>query len=121
MDVLDTLKGGLEKVEEGWTKLALARDKDGAPRGARDSKAVEWCIAGAFLIAGDGSWGNSSVTGEAMKACAAVLPEGAYMRGLNTSPWERMVEFNNAQETVEPVAEIIKKAIKAKEAELTPA
>lgn len=119
MDVLETLKGGLEKVKEGWTKDYLARAKDGTPLGPHALNAVEWCIGGAFIVTA--GWGTTS--DEAMVACAEQLPEGSHPVEPNTwrEPWDRMVAFNNSQESVEPIIEIIEKAIKAKEAEPVPA
>lgn len=118
MDVLDTLKGGLEKVEEGWTTKVLSRDKDGRPVPPSNPRAVEWCVGGAFIAANDGHWGSQAH--QAAEAFAAALPSD-YKPDLRRYPWERMVAFNNEQEDSGPVIEIIKKAIKAKEAEPVPA
>lgn len=124
MDVLDVLKGGLAKVEEGWTVNYLGRDKDDNPVTAEDSRAVKWCLEGAFQVTA--GWGEFELASEATALCGAQVPEefkappGLYTT-YEENPRYRAIHYNNAQDSAEPVVEIIKKAIKAKEAERVPA
>lgn len=116
MDVLDTLKGGLAKVEEGWVTGYLGVDKEGNPTDPNSADAAKWCVGGAF-IATTGSWGRDAEA--AMAACVPFLPEN--FEPELPDPWMKMVRFNNDQHYADPVIEVIKKAIAAKEKELVPA
>lgn len=124
MDVLDVLKGGLAKVKEGWTIDYLARDKNDRPVTAENSHAVKWCLEGAFQATA--GWGGFQLASEATALCGAQVPEdfevspGPYTKDVD-NPRYRAIFYNNAQESAEPVVELIEKTIKVKEAELIPA
>lgn len=108
--VLDTLKGGLEKIQQGWTTDYLARDRDGNPVAATSPKAVSWCVEGAFLAA---EHNNGRTFNEAMKACGKHIPES--FEGESEDPIGRVIRYNNSRENAEPIVEMIKAAIKERE------
>ena len=54
LEVLEDARDILDKPEH-WTQGAFARDLDGSPISATCCKAVCFCLAGAFIKAGDGA------------------------------------------------------------------
>jgi hypothetical protein len=78
-------------LERGWCRHNLAQDAEGNSVEPTDKRAVSWCAFGALLAAG----------------CPLTSPP----QTTDTDPWARLQavmggptgNFNDAQETVEPV------------------
>lgn len=101
----ETLILAREKIVQGWTYLASARDERGLPLASGDGRAVSWCLWGALAAVHDGDQ-NNSVFNQAMNRVRAVLPE-KYQRGRFPD-----VDFNDdPQTTKEDVLRVLDRAI----------
>jgi hypothetical protein len=86
-------------VERGWCRGISALDSDGATIEPQDEAAVCWCAYGALIAA---SW-RTDVSNEAVAA--------AFDRFQAAIGGENILDFNDSQETVEPVLAAFDRAI----------
>jgi hypothetical protein len=87
-------------LERGWCRDTLARDAWGNEVSACGDRAAKWCINGALLAAG---FRGAYVSHPAVARLEAAI-DG-----------EDLVEFNNQQETVEPILAAFDRAIAARD------
>jgi hypothetical protein len=95
-------RGLLERglLERGWCKNEFARDSAGLGVKPTDARAIEWCVNGALIALGV-PWQNG-----------AYGQHPAVVRLKNAIGGRRSIgEFNNDQETVEPVLAAFDRAI----------
>lgn len=95
MSTKQTLTNARSMLVRGWTRGVYARDADGNEVSTSDTEAVCWCLEGAIFESRT-SYDNYADMMEAIACCI----DG-----------ERICNFNDRQESVEPVLALIDKAI----------
>ena len=86
-------------IERGWCRSAPARDANGNRCAATDEAATSWCAIGALVVAGLPHF-TTTKNGEPLLCFPSGNPA---VRRLENAVCGNIPDFNDAQETVEPV------------------
>lgn len=86
-------------MERGWCKNHQAMTAADRPTAGRDPAAVRWCLVGSLFAATVGD--DELLWTEAMHAVGKFVPDGVF----------GLASFNNTQDTVAPVLDVIDRAI----------
>jgi hypothetical protein len=89
-------------VERGWCRGAEARDADGNSVRPRDDRAIAWCAYGALVKA---------VVPPSMMCAGIGDGHPVYRRFVDAIDGENIGDFNDRQETVQPVLAAFDRAI----------
>jgi len=93
-------------VEKGWTQGALARDPAGAAVSPYAPEAMCFCVEGALLRATVDLWPDGEATRRALDI------HDAYLMPRVPSGYGGAFVLNDASDTVDPILELLDKAIK---------
>ncbi len=89
-----------EYIQKGWCKGEVARDEDGGRSDYADIDAVSWCCIGALLAAAD----EGAITNR---------QSDTMERYIENQLIEGIADWNDAQESAEPIIAMLQEAEKS--------
>lgn len=109
MSAIDTLRKARGLLEKGWTKGAYARNAEGQKTAWLSPEATCWCARGALLAAAEVNGDFYSENWDNVNKITSII-EHRPCGGLG------LLDFNDAQDTVEPILAVFDEVIAELEA-----